>query len=1633
MRNHQRNHSTLRHVSALVLAASLALPLASPAASVDLAQKPLATATTSTVLPNLMFMLDDSGSMDWDYMPDNAKNFAGRYGFNNSHCNGVYYDPNITYTPPVTSTGVSYPNASFTAAWKDGYQTSLGTVNLSTSFKGGSGSGATGASGYTGPAFYYTYNGAQTSSAQMDYHNTSSTFYRECNSSIGSTPGSGVFNKVRLATTPTTTMTVISGGSGNPGTITVSGSSNGTVSNIKVNGLEILNAETSKSRRSRTVANNIANGINKCTTVKVGNCTTTGFSASIDPSNSSKVIIASPATAGGYYPVITEGSSTGMSYATTVFPTVTPTSVTSIRVNGIELLTSGPTSPDSITRADLAAKIAAGINATGYSATVSGDVVTVTGPVSASTYTPVVTTNPSSGGFSVDTDSFPESTPAKLQNFSNWYSYYSNRMLMMKTGVGQAFSPINENFRVGFMTMNNNVSPDIVDIAPFTPSQKSSWYSKLYGANPGNSTPLREVLAKVGRLYAHKYGSLTEYTATITVNTGTGGSTSVDSITVGGVELLADASIGSTNTYTVAKNVAGQFIDPSEYSALATNNKIVITGPSSALGQVPVVSDDGGGLTFTTTAFTASTYTANLNGITPADPVEYSCQQNFIILSTDGYWNGNAGYQVDGSTPVGNQDGQVARPQYDGAQGATTVTTTFTRDNYAAARSDCGRDSSNNKLYKVETQPEITTCSITTVNGVAGSETCNGWSDNGSPTYSGLCVRNPSLPNPDPSTRVQLGTPVVNSTTVGGTSDTLADVAMYYYQSDLRTPELNNCTGATGNDVCLNNVFKTDKDNNGAQHMATFTLGLGASGRMAYSASYESDTSGDYYSVWQGSTANSAATPPVCAWQANGTTCNWPVPASGQVENIDDLWHAAVDGRGSYFSATNPASLSSGMAGALAAIASRKGSSAAAATSTLNPVAGNNYAYVASYTTVKWQGNLEARTINVTNGDISESASWCVESIVAGNCPSPGVVVADNSGASTTYNCVTAAASQSACASPGVFKNSSECWTPMATSCNGTMSAKIGPNTTDAAHPCYENDECDTRKIITADSAGTGVVDFYYANLTATQKSYFAAAHIDMLSQWPLLTPDQQTLAEGANLVNFMRGQTAYEDRAINLYPIDHRLYRYREATMGDALESQPIYIGKPVFSYADPGYSDFVTTNSGRPGTVFMGANDGMLHAFSALTVGSVAGGTERWAYVPSMVIPNMWKLADWDYANNHANFVNGSPIVSDVCTAYCNDAANAVWKTILVGGLNAGGVGYYALDVTNPDAPDLLWEFTTAQDGDIGYSYGNPVITAKADGTWVVLLTSGHNNTTGANPGKGYLYVLNAGTGAIISKIGTGAGDATTPSGLAKISAWNDTPASNRATYVYGGDLLGNVWRFDINSSTTAAIGTGDVVQFAILLDPSGNPQPVTTPPVLGKIGGKRIIFIGTGKYLEISDLTDTQQQTLYALKDDNSTYSNPAGSPRVSTTLVQQTLTESAGVRTATNNPVDFSTGSGWYVDFPDSGERSNIESRLVQGTLLVATIVPSDSACSPGGYGWLNFFDYQSGSGIDNSGIVSARYDNSIVGINVLYIDGKPVIETVTSNNPTPTVNDNVLINAQASGFTGKRVLWRELNP
>ena len=179
------------------------------AAGTDIATLPLITSSppTNPVKSNLMLILDDSGSMYWDFMPDNAGDFAGKYGFPSSQCNGVYYNPKVVYRAPVTATGVSFANASFTGAWVNGYNTSAGTTNLLTSFKSVL-SDTTNTYDTPGAAYYYTYSGTQTTESQKDYYSLAKPFYNECKSAIGSTamvdgihPVNTLFTKVIVSAT----------------------------------------------------------------------------------------------------------------------------------------------------------------------------------------------------------------------------------------------------------------------------------------------------------------------------------------------------------------------------------------------------------------------------------------------------------------------------------------------------------------------------------------------------------------------------------------------------------------------------------------------------------------------------------------------------------------------------------------------------------------------------------------------------------------------------------------------------------------------------------------------------------------------------------------------------------------------------------------------------------------------------------------------------------------------------------------------------------------------------------------------------------------------------------------------------------------------------------------------------------------------------------------------------------------------------------------------------------------------------------------------------------------------------------------------------------------------------------------
>lgn len=799
------------------------------------------------------------------------------------------------------------------------------------------------------------------------------------------------------------------------------------------------------------------------------------------------------------------------------------------------------------------------------------------------------------------------------------------------------------------------------------------------------------------------------------------------------------------------------------------------------------------------------------------DPIQYSCQRNYSILSTDGYWNAQtASYgptKEDGTTLVGDQDGSATRPEYD-------------------------------KL---------------------------------------------------------------------GKANTLADVAYYYAHTDLRLGDPKTCTNKCENNVPPAGTNQREDDVADFQHMTTFTIGLGVDGSLTYLDGYKtnSDPTSSYNML-------------------KDNTASWPDPTDAEdLDRIDDLWHAAVNGRGTYLSARNPETLLNGLLSALGTMKLSSGSGAAAATSSLEPVAGDNSIYIANYRTVYWDGELGAHSIDLTYGTISKTTTWNASSL---------------------------------------------------------LDAKIA---TDG--------KSDTRTIYT--SNGSALIDFQFSNLSASQKAYF---NNSQLSQYPDWTASEISDGTQEQLVKFIRGQHRYEDQdRLSGFGTYTRLYRDRATALGDMVHAQPVYVKAPQYNFADTGYIDFKKDQAGRLPTVYVAANDGMLHAFDAST------GEERWAYVPPMIMPSLWRLADKDYTNNHRFYVDGPITVSDI-------KDGSTWKTILIGALGKGGRGYFALDITNPTSPKFLWTYSADNTPNMGYSYG-PATVTKVDGTWAVLLPSGYNNIPeGGNyasaDGVGRLFVINAVTGNLIKEISTGVGSASNPSGLAKINPKVDFfDTDNTASLAYGGDLYGNLWRFDLLNGTVSKI---------IAL---GSDQPITAAPEIGEASSKTVLYFGTGRYLSQDDLTIDKQQAIYGVKDDGGIEVNV-------NSLVEQTITNNI----ISSNPVNWTTNGGWFIKLPDQKERISVEAKMVMGTLVFVSTIPGASECQPGGKSNLFLIDYLTGGSIEGGQAVFS-YISPIVGISLFKLpDGTVKVVPVTADGEIPLPRSVPTGSAGTSGGdAGKRLLWREL--
>src|SRR5690554_1585698 len=467
-----------------------------------------------------------------------------------------------------------------------------------------------------------------------------------------------------------------------------------------------------------------------------------------------------------------------------------------------------------------------------------------------------------------------------------------------------------------------------------------------------------------------------------------------------------------------------------------------------------------------------------------------------------------------------------------------------------------------------------------------------------------------------------------------------------------------------------------------------------------------------------------------------------------------------------------------------------------------------------------------------------------------------------------------------------------------------------------------------TRKIYTYN--GEDRTEFKWDSLTLTQKGL-------------LMDGDGESV--GQSRVDWLRGAKVAGLR-------EREKSGENEFLLGDIVNSSPAYLGGTDMRYdrlpgnAGSTYRAYLNNTKRKDALsgsesfarVFVGANDGMLHAFDAATL------EEKFAYVPAGVYPKLANITKTTYGtggddNPHQYLVDGPVAVGD---AYLDGA----WKSIVVGTLGAGGKGIFALDVTDPNQPPkVLFELNNIQH--LGYVMKQPYIVPLKDGDgirWAVVFGNGYEAGSSAlfwvdlEDGDGDVEV-----NTIVAPSGVGlSAPALLPNGVGIVEA------------AYAGDLSGNLWKFDLSSTADA---NWDATLLFSAKTTGANPvaQAITAAPTLGrnaKLDNRVMVYFGTGQYLYHDDNTSNlPTQSFYAIVDKGEEI---AGKNQLHKKVI---VAREGGGRDITLNTINWAMVNGWYMDLPTADERVITKSLLLNDKVILTTMIPSAIPCEYGGSSWI----------------------------------------------------------------------------
>lgn len=740
--------------------------------------------------------------------------------------------------------------------------------------------------------------------------------------------------------------------------------------------------------------------------------------------------------------------------------------------------------------------------------------------------------------------------------------------------------------------------------------------------------------------------------------------------------------------------------------------------------------------------------------------------------------------------------------------------------------------------------------------------------------------------------------------------NTLADVAMRYLEFDL---------SGLADRVGFDDPYSDSELNH--QHLISYTVTFGLSGSLD---------------------RNIPPTDP--------TFAGWPTPVSNTNTTVDDMWHAAVNGRGENLNARNPAELIQQIQDAFADF---QGESASGSAATFNTgfVSSGAFIYQGKYTPDDWSGDL-----------------------LAFNFDSDGIDDTDTDGQITDADAIWSASASLASQLSGTGWQSRNVFTH-----NGSEGVRF-------QFPAnYETLLSD------GSSSGTGLISDRQI--------------IDLLENAPFdsaatsLTEIALNQSFGEAIVDYFRGDVSREqvfDANGNLVPSADRVFRARNNQfLGPVVHSSPQFIGAPNEPYPNlieptNPYNVFQTAQENRAATVYIGANDGMLHAFNAET------GQERFAYIPGALQNDLHLLTEPSYTYNA--YVDGTPTIRDVFIGN-------QWRTFLIGAMRAGGKGIFILDVTNPTVfseNDILAEFTHP---DLGFTFSRPQIARLNNDRWAVIFGNGYNpDGDSASTGTAKLFILyldslsdgidpsdyiilDTGVGTIVN---TSCTDPNSDCNGMSSPTLADLDGNFTTDRVYVGDVQGNLWAFNLESDQPTDWADSDnrtlLFTACTAVTTSGcsqaNRQPITTRPETRRHPARRssatdpnvMVYFGTGQLVAQGDNSTTEIQTFYGVWDAASGTGNAAYANLTKDDLQEQTITDELLL---SDNAVSYDGNSnfGWYINFETpttgvfDGGRSIVDSLLVGDVLFFNVNIPEPTPCQPTGSSYLFAVDAYDGTESD----------------------------------------------------------------